>query len=159
MPTSQLFREVVDVKPPWVVVRVDVALPPAELLRAEVVRVAELVGWANVAVLPDVGRRLLERDVARVGLRGAGEVDRGLREVQPRFREPDVLDGVSAMTEKLAAAGLPPEKVARVVEHALTARRPRRDYIVGRDAKMQIALDRVLPTRVFDGLVRRFMGI
>ena len=71
----------------------------------------------------------------------------------------DVLDGVSAMTEKLAAAGLPPEKVARVVEHALTARRPRRDYIVGRDAKMQIALDRVLPTRVFDGLVRRFMGI
>jgi hypothetical protein len=70
-----------------------------------------------------------------------------------------VLDGASAMTEKLAAAGLPPEKVARVVEHALTARRPRRDYVVGRDAKMQIALDRVLPTRVFDGLVRRFMGI
>lgn len=71
----------------------------------------------------------------------------------------DVLDGAGATTEKMAAAGLPPEKVARVVEHALTARRPRRDYIVGRDARMQIALDRVLPTRVFDGLVRRFMGI
>jgi NAD(P)-dependent dehydrogenase (short-subunit alcohol dehydrogenase family) len=71
----------------------------------------------------------------------------------------DVLDGIVATTEKMAAAGIPPEKVARVVEHALTARRPRRDYVVGRDAKMQIALDRVLPTRVFDGLVRRFMGI
>jgi NAD(P)-dependent dehydrogenase (short-subunit alcohol dehydrogenase family) len=71
----------------------------------------------------------------------------------------DALDGAGAMTEKMAAAGLPPEKVAHVVEHALTARRPRREYIVGRDAKMQIALDRVLPTRVFDGLVRRFMGI
>jgi hypothetical protein len=59
----------------------------------------------------------------------------------------------------MAAAGIPPDKVARVVEHALTSRRPRRDYIVGRDARMQIALDRVLPTRVFDGLVRRFMGI
>jgi NAD(P)-dependent dehydrogenase (short-subunit alcohol dehydrogenase family) len=70
-----------------------------------------------------------------------------------------VLDGIVATTEKMAAAGIPPEKVARVVEHALTARRPRRDYVVGRDAKMQIALDRVLPTRVFDGLVRRFMGI
>jgi NAD(P)-dependent dehydrogenase (short-subunit alcohol dehydrogenase family) len=71
----------------------------------------------------------------------------------------DVLDGIVATTEKMAAAGIPPEKVARVVEHALTARRPRRDYVVGRDAKMQIALDRVLPTRVFDGLVRRFMGL
>ena len=71
----------------------------------------------------------------------------------------DVLDGAGAMTEKLAAAGAPPEKVARVVAHALTARRPRREYVVGRDAKMQIALDRVLPTRAFDGLVRRFMGM
>ena len=71
----------------------------------------------------------------------------------------DVLDNMGATTEKMAAAGLPPEKVARVVEHALTARRPRRDYVVGRDAKMQIVLDRVLPTRAFDALVRRFMGI
>jgi NAD(P)-dependent dehydrogenase (short-subunit alcohol dehydrogenase family) len=71
----------------------------------------------------------------------------------------DVLDGAGAMTAKIGAGGLPPEKVAQVVEHVLTARRPRRDYVVGRDARMQIALDRVLPTRVFDGLVRRFMGI
>jgi NAD(P)-dependent dehydrogenase (short-subunit alcohol dehydrogenase family) len=71
----------------------------------------------------------------------------------------DVLDGIDTTTEKMAASGMPPEKVARVVEHALTARRPRRDYIVGRDARMQIALDRVLPVRTFDGLVRRFMGI
>jgi NAD(P)-dependent dehydrogenase (short-subunit alcohol dehydrogenase family) len=71
----------------------------------------------------------------------------------------DVLDGAGAMTEKLAAAGLPPEKVARAVAHALTARRPRREYVVGRDARMQIGLDRVLPTRTFDGLVRRFMGM
>lgn len=71
----------------------------------------------------------------------------------------DVLDSAGAMTEKLAAAGLPPEKVAHVVERALTARRPRRDYIVGRDARLQIGLDRLLPTRTFDGLVRRFMGI
>ena len=54
---------------------------------------------------------------------------------------------------------MPPERVARVVEHALTARRPRRDYVVGRDARIQIALDRALPTRAFDGLVRRFMGV
>jgi len=63
------------------------------------------------------------------------------------------------MTEKLAAAGLPPEKVARVVAHALTARRPRREYLVGRDARMQIALDRMLRRARSTALVRRFMGI
>jgi NAD(P)-dependent dehydrogenase (short-subunit alcohol dehydrogenase family) len=71
----------------------------------------------------------------------------------------DVLGHIGATTERLAASGMPPGRVARVVEHALTARRPRRDYIVGRDAKVQLMLDRIVPTRVFDGLVRRFMGI
>jgi NAD(P)-dependent dehydrogenase (short-subunit alcohol dehydrogenase family) len=71
----------------------------------------------------------------------------------------DVLDGIGATTERIAASAIPPERVARVVEHALTARRPRRDYIIGRDARMQIVLDRVLPARAFDGLVRRFMGV
>ncbi len=70
-----------------------------------------------------------------------------------------VLKNIGPTTEKMGASGMPPERVARVVEHALTARRPRRSYVVGRDAKMQIALDRILPTRAFDGLVRRFMGI
>jgi short-subunit dehydrogenase len=71
----------------------------------------------------------------------------------------DVLGNIGATAEKIGASGMPPERVARVVEHALTVRRPRREYVVGRDAKMQIALDRLLPTRVFDGLVRRFMGL
>jgi NAD(P)-dependent dehydrogenase (short-subunit alcohol dehydrogenase family) len=71
----------------------------------------------------------------------------------------NVLSNIGATTEKMGASGMPPERVARVVEHALTSRRPRRDYVVGRDAKMQIVLDRVLPTRAFDALVRRFMGI
>jgi NAD(P)-dependent dehydrogenase (short-subunit alcohol dehydrogenase family) len=71
----------------------------------------------------------------------------------------NVLRNIRPTTEKIAASGSPPEKVARVVEHALTARRPRRDYVVGLDARMQIGLDRLLPTRVFDRLVRRFMGV
>jgi NAD(P)-dependent dehydrogenase (short-subunit alcohol dehydrogenase family) len=71
----------------------------------------------------------------------------------------NVLSNIGATAEKMGASGMPPERVARVVEHALTSRRPRRDYVVGRDAKMQIVLDRVLPTRAFDALVRRFMGI
>jgi NAD(P)-dependent dehydrogenase (short-subunit alcohol dehydrogenase family) len=40
-----------------------------------------------------------------------------------------------------------PERVARTVERALTARRPRARYVVGPDARAQILLGRVLPAR------------
>jgi NAD(P)-dependent dehydrogenase (short-subunit alcohol dehydrogenase family) len=51
--------------------------------------------------------------------------------------------------------GLPPEKVAEAVGHALTARRPRTRYVVGRDARVQAVLTRILPDRALDALVQR----
>jgi NAD(P)-dependent dehydrogenase (short-subunit alcohol dehydrogenase family) len=56
-------------------------------------------------------------------------------------------------------SGVPPLEVARVVEHALTATRPKTRYVVGRDARMRLALTRLLPTRVMDRLVVRAMGL
>jgi NAD(P)-dependent dehydrogenase (short-subunit alcohol dehydrogenase family) len=58
-----------------------------------------------------------------------------------------------------AERGAPPEKVARVVVHALTARRPRTRYLVGADARTMATLKRVLPDRVRDRLVARATGI
>lgn len=52
--------------------------------------------------------------------------------------------------------GIPPERVARVVAHALTARRPRARYLVGADARVGVALN-ALPTRLRDSLVARRM--
>jgi hypothetical protein len=49
--------------------------------------------------------------------------------------------------------GLAPERVAEVVAHALMARRPRTRYVVGRDARLRIALQQVLPDRLRDWLV------
>jgi NAD(P)-dependent dehydrogenase (short-subunit alcohol dehydrogenase family) len=54
---------------------------------------------------------------------------------------------------KQGEEGGPPEAVARVIAAALTARRPRPRYVVGRDAKVQAALARVLPDRAFDALL------
>ena len=65
---------------------------------------------------------------------------------------------VRSMTEKLAAAGIPPLSVARVVEQALRARRPRTRYLVGRDARVQ-ALLRHLPDRARDRLMAAFMRL
>jgi hypothetical protein len=62
-----------------------------------------------------------------------------------------------------AAAGsarraIPADRVADVVVHALTARRPRTRYLVGLDARVQVLL-RLLPDRLRDRLVARFMGL
>jgi NAD(P)-dependent dehydrogenase (short-subunit alcohol dehydrogenase family) len=69
------------------------------------------------------------------------------------------LDATTSVAEDIGRNGLPPEAVAKVVEHALTARRPRTRYLVGRDAKMRAALAKVLPDRVFDRMIARAMGI
>ena len=62
------------------------------------------------------------------------------------------------VSKSLAARGIPPEKVARAIEHALTARRPRTRYLVGIDAKFQARVRRLIPTRVFDRIVARATG-
>lgn len=49
--------------------------------------------------------------------------------------------------------GLPAERVADVVHHALTAKRPKTRYLVGRDARMRAVLQAVMPDRMRDKLV------
>ena len=51
-----------------------------------------------------------------------------------------------------------PQKVARAVEHALFASRPRTRYLVGTDARVQSALVRWLPDRAREAIIRRFAG-
>jgi len=51
--------------------------------------------------------------------------------------------------------GNPPEKVARVVLHALTSRRPRVRYLVGRDARARLLMHRLLPSRVEDWVIEQ----
>jgi NAD(P)-dependent dehydrogenase (short-subunit alcohol dehydrogenase family) len=62
-------------------------------------------------------------------------------------------------TRKTAAEGIPPERVAEVVAEALTSPRPRTRYLVGRDAKINARLRRLVPDRVFDRLIAREIGL
>jgi NAD(P)-dependent dehydrogenase (short-subunit alcohol dehydrogenase family) len=55
-----------------------------------------------------------------------------------------------------SAKGVSPDEVAKVIEHALTADRPRTRYIVGPDAKRRARLQ-VLPDRARDRLLQRFL--
>jgi NAD(P)-dependent dehydrogenase (short-subunit alcohol dehydrogenase family) len=57
------------------------------------------------------------------------------------------------------ASGSRPEIVAQAIHHALTARRPRLRYRVGKDAGIMVALPRLLPGRALDRVRLRLLGL
>ncbi len=69
------------------------------------------------------------------------------------------IDGYRRAIKDLADRGIPPEKVAKVIEHALSAGRPRTRYLVGLDAQLQVRLKPLIPTRLFDRIVARMMHL
>lgn len=93
--------------------------------------------------------------------------DRGERtadEIGERTPHREVLYGKAIasyrkVVKDLAERGIPPEKVAEAIEHALTARRPRARYLVGLDAQVQARLKYLIPTRIFDRAVARIMHL
>ncbi|MFL5815996.1 MAG: SDR family NAD(P)-dependent oxidoreductase [Conexibacter sp.] len=64
---------------------------------------------------------------------------------------------VRAASEEGAKTGLPPDVVAKDVAHALTARKPRTRYLVGREAKSRALAARLLPDRFVDRAIARVM--
>lgn len=56
---------------------------------------------------------------------------------------------------KLANTASSPDAVAKVVERAISARRPRTRYVVTAGARILIATRRLLPDRAWDSLLRR----
>ena len=79
----------------------------------------------------------------------------GAMDDEQRRRYSGLIDSVTKAVERIAREGLAPEEVAQVVGKAVTARRPRARYVVGRDAKVQAIAARLLPDRVFDAVVAR----
>ncbi|HEX4125364.1 MAG TPA: SDR family NAD(P)-dependent oxidoreductase, partial [Tepidisphaeraceae bacterium] len=66
-----------------------------------------------------------------------------------------ILDAHKQMHAKAATAAIPPGKVAAAIERALTARRPRMRYAIGRDAKLGVIFKRLLPDRWFEVAMRK----
>jgi NAD(P)-dependent dehydrogenase (short-subunit alcohol dehydrogenase family) len=67
-----------------------------------------------------------------------------------------LIEGLRRETTRIAQeTGSEPREVAETIGRALTARRPRARYLVGRDAKVRAAAAMVVPTRVMDRLIAR----
>jgi len=69
----------------------------------------------------------------------------------------DRLAAFRAFALKRSASGAPAEAVAKVVEAALTAGRPKARYLVGRDARIRSGVER-LPDRLRDRVYQRVLG-
>jgi NAD(P)-dependent dehydrogenase (short-subunit alcohol dehydrogenase family) len=124
-----------------------------------------------IEALGDALRVELHSSGVRVALIEPGSVatpiwDKG-REDARRVSIPPELESqyghVPAAMEKVledtARRGVPPEMVAETIQRALTARRMKARYVVGRDARAMIALRGLLPDLVFDRLARRAFGV
>jgi NAD(P)-dependent dehydrogenase (short-subunit alcohol dehydrogenase family) len=91
------------------------------------------------------------------GISGADEflaqIPEGQRDLYDK-----VIEAIRGFAVKTAGTAIPPSSVAKAVEHALTAARPKTRYVVGKDAKIQ-ALINHLPGRWRDALIYKFVGL
>jgi|SRR5215207_1578532 len=93
--------------------------------------------------------------------KGNAAADEMLQDVPPEAEQlygklVDTLRGESRKIEQVR--GLPPSAVAEVIGSALTDRKPRTRYLVGRDAKLRAAVARVVSDRAMDALIARALS-
>jgi len=120
----------------------------------------------------DVFRQELRPWGLKVSIVEPGSIDtpiweRGQRtaeEIEAKSPRTNLLYGAAIekfrkVIEDTAERGIPPEKVAKAIAHALEANRPRARYLVGLDAKLQARLKPFIPTSVFDRIVARQLNL
>lgn len=97
------------------------------------------------AIATPIWKKATQR--ARVTFQAADE--------ESRERYALLVTSMGAAAGESAEQAISPVEVAKVVHHALTADKPRTHYLVGHDAKWAARMDRLLPARAMDWLIRR----
>ncbi|MGH2754214.1 MAG: SDR family oxidoreductase [Actinomycetota bacterium] len=69
------------------------------------------------------------------------------------------MDRARKLAMQTGERGIPADEVAKRVEHALTSKKPRTRYLVGKDARARALLENPLPDRVRDRIVGRVLGL
>ena len=70
-----------------------------------------------------------------------------------------VIAAVRKIVQQAAERAIPSDVVAKVVEEALTASRPKTRYLVGTDAKIRALMVKLLPDRISDRLLIRVLKL
>jgi NAD(P)-dependent dehydrogenase (short-subunit alcohol dehydrogenase family) len=160
--------------------------PLVRKAKGRIVNVSSAAGRASSPILGaySASKFALEAlsDALRVEVRGSGV---SVSIVEPGFIETPMLDKGKSDSEDVIAKFPPagrelyadavrnfqstvesfrkrasaPEDVARAIQRALTAERPKARYTVGIDSKLLTTLARVLPTRAQDAINGRLVGL
>lgn len=122
---------------------------------ADALRV-ELMAWGMEVSIVEPGS--IATPIWEKSRKHSGEIARslpaGARELYHRQYE-----AMRKGAKETADSGIPAIEVARVVEHALTAPRPRTRYLVGPDAKRRGRLAKFIPDRVRDRMIVKHFGL
>jgi NAD(P)-dependent dehydrogenase (short-subunit alcohol dehydrogenase family) len=179
------FRRQIEVNLTGQVAVTQALLPQLRLARGRIVFISSIGGRVafpftgayhaakfGIEAVGDVFRRELRSAGVGVSIVEPGSIstdiwDRGEREADElggRSPQREALYGEAIeryrkVLRSVADRGVPPDKAARAIEHALVARRPRTRYLVGLDAKLQARVKYLIPTRVFDRVVARATGL
>ena len=111
-------------------------------LRPWGIHVSVIEPGAVVTPIWDKGRATADEMEAAMGERG-------------RKLYGKLADRIRQETEKIPDRGVSPDEVAKAIEEALTAARPKTRYVVGRDAKIRLKIKALVSDRRFDALIAR----
>ena len=105
---------------------------------------------------------IIEPGSVRTGFwdKGLAEAPRIRAEMAPELLEiyGRELDRLEEAAQRIGTRGVPPERVAEAVVHAVSEPKPKTRYLIGTDAKIQAQLRRLIPDRLLDRLIARELG-
>jgi NAD(P)-dependent dehydrogenase (short-subunit alcohol dehydrogenase family) len=115
----------------------------------------ELRPWSIPVILVEPGS--IDTDLWR---NADKDVDDAEAAMTPQLRDlyAERIAGMRKTVKRIQGQTSPVEKVSAAIVKALTDDKPKARYLVGIDAKTQVALRAALPTRAFDALVSRATG-
>jgi NAD(P)-dependent dehydrogenase (short-subunit alcohol dehydrogenase family) len=85
------------------------------------------------------------------------QIDEVTGALPPRAMElyGETIESMRGMASSARTGGIPASKVAEAAHHALFARRPKAEYLIGTEAKIMATASNLLPYRTFDKAVLR----
>lgn len=84
-----------------------------------------------------------------------GDIDDIVAGLPPQAMElyGKTIESMRSLTNDARTSGIPPSEVAEAAHHAIFARRPKAEYIIGREARTMLTASRLMPYRTFDKAV------
>jgi NAD(P)-dependent dehydrogenase (short-subunit alcohol dehydrogenase family) len=93
--------------------------------------------------------------------KGAGHGREVAESLSPALRQRygPSMEAMEKASARSATGATSPDAVARVITRAMTAKKPRSRYLMGRDARLQVFLRAILPNRTVDAILVRVLGL